>query len=171
MWISWATTCKSDGVVNYGVDTSLGSTQTASPITYTIGSYTSPQLYHALLTGLKLNTQYYYTVGGTASGTSQMFNFTSHPEPSVPLTFAIIGDLGQTKNSVDTLNHVLEAGKKISSIIHVGDISYADGVQTRWDSFGVLAQAGSSILPWHVGVGNHEWAVRGAAAGARAASA
>ena len=71
---------------------------------------------------LSLNTVYYYAVGGSNSGTSATYNFTSHPLPSVPLTFAIIGDLGQTANSVDTLNHVLSHRSVISSIIHVGDI-------------------------------------------------
>ena len=155
MWVSWATTCKSDGVVSFGTSAALGSTQAADVTSYTIGSYTSPSLYHALLTGLTLNTKYFYSVGGAASGTSVTFNFTSHPEPSAPLTFGIIGDLGQTANSVDTLKHLLASKSAISSVIHVGDISYADGVQTRWDSWGVLAQPATSILPYHVGIGNH----------------
>ena len=52
MWISWATTCASTGLVSYGTSKgSLTSTQAANVTSYKVGTYTSPSLYHALLTG------------------------------------------------------------------------------------------------------------------------
>jgi acid phosphatase type 7 len=157
MWISYATPCdQADSAVSFGLSkSSLSNTVATAPgSTYTMGSYTSPYLYHGLLTGLKTNTVYYYTVGGSA-GTSQVYNFTSHPGLSVPLTFGIIGDLGQTSNSQGTLDHVL-ANPQISSIFHVGDLSYADGDEPRWDSWGNLVQQVTTSTPYHVAVGNHE---------------
>ena len=64
-------------------------------------------------------------VGGGASGTSPVLNFTSQPAPGLtgaPMTLAIIGDLGQTSNSADTLAHILQ-NPTLTAIMHVGDLS------------------------------------------------
>jgi hypothetical protein len=44
-------------------------------------------------------------------------------------TFAVVGDLGQTHNSLDTLRHMVDAGRHFT--VHVGDLSYADCDQPR----------------------------------------
>ena len=53
------------------------------------------------------------------------------------------------------MNHLI-ANKYITSIIHVGDLSYADCNETKWDTYGNMIQVLSSRLPWMVGAGNHE---------------
>lgn len=240
----WASSAAGDNTVSFGTSPgSLSSTVTATATAYTAFKYTSPSLKHALLTGLKPGTKYYYTVGGSACGTSAVMNFKSNPGacvrvivkrarrcrvamwrwavsarlptstaarrvrvpplavphtrvmstsgicalacssspchlktipmlilptrhltrptspapagPGVPMTWGLIGDLGQTSNSADTLAHV-DASPSIDAVIHVGDISYADSVETRWDSWGTLVQATTSHTPWNVQVGNHE---------------
>lgn len=37
-----------------------------------------------------------------------------------------------------------------------GDLSYADGYQPRWDSFGRLIEPSAARVPWQVIEGNHE---------------
>jgi hypothetical protein len=108
MAISWAVPTSGAGVVHYGASpSSLNSVAVAQQVEYswtfntTTPDYTSPYIQHALLTDLSPATQYFYTVGGGACGTSAVFNLTSHPGvgAGIPVTFCLIGDLGQTNNS------------------------------------------------------------------------
>jgi phosphodiesterase/alkaline phosphatase D-like protein len=103
---------------------------------YTWYSYTSAYIHHAILKGLKPSTFYHYSCENTNS-----YNFTTAPVvgPEVPFVFGLIGDLGQTQYSQQTVQHV-QANPSIQGILHVGDLSYADGVPTRWDSWGRLIQ-------------------------------
>lgn len=159
--ISWTTSCStSDSYVAIGTTPALGTKIAApTPVTYEFVTYTSPYIYHVVVSNLTLNTRYYYSVGGPTSGYSEIANFTSHPgvgpSTNYNLTFAIIGDLGQTENSQDTVNHIA-ASNTVTSVIHVGDLSYADDYEPRWDSWQTLVDPLSSHIPWMVEVGNHE---------------
>lgn len=42
----------------------------------------------------------------------------------------LIGDIGQTENSAETLDHLTASNP--DSVINVGDLSYADGYQPRY---------------------------------------
>ncbi len=157
MRVSWATACKATAVVAFGTSPSaLSQTATgAAPTTYTFkGGYTSPYLYHVTLTGLAPATAYYYTVGDQTSGVSAVMNFTSSPGAAlVPgFTIGIIGDLGQTANSQSTVDHI-QANRDVDMIMHVGDLSYADSVETRWDSWQELVAPRASRVPYLVQVG------------------
>ena len=66
----------------------------------------------------------------------------------------LIGDLGQTENSAQTLAHL--AATAAASVINVGDLSYADGYQPRWDSYMRLAAPHWQRVAWAVIEGNHE---------------
>lgn len=82
-----------------------------------------------------------------------MFNFSSHPGigPNIPLTFVTIGDLGQTNNSQSTLDHIQADIGDFTAILHFGDLSYADGNETRWDTWGRLVQVrGPARIAMHV---------------------
>ena len=124
MWVSWASTDASsakDASVMFGTSPgALGSSVTGTSLTYTFGgaAYTSPYLHHALLDNLAPGTTYYYQVGGAGCGFSVVANFTSSPGPAEPMLFAIMGDLGQTANSADTLAHIA-ANPNIGAIMHV----------------------------------------------------
>jgi hypothetical protein len=72
-----------------------------------------------------------------------------------PYTFGVIGDLGQTAYSADTIAHVL-ANPAVDSAFLTGDVSYADGDQPRWDSFQRMADPLASAMPFMVASGNHE---------------
>ena len=102
-------------------------------------SYKPIQATHTLTTTtpppgpLPPSTRLYYSVGDPARRMSQEFSFVSPPPVgagALPYRLAVIGDLGQTPNSLSTLEH-LEVNDP-GSVIDVGDLSYADGFQPRW---------------------------------------
>ena len=73
---------------------------------------------------------------------------------SLPYRLGLLGDLGQTEHSVSTLAH-LDAHRP-DSVMLVGDLSYADGYQPRWDTWGRLVAAHAASTVWMVTEGNHE---------------
>jgi acid phosphatase type 7 len=62
--------------------------------------------------------------------------------------------LGQTGWTKSTLQHI--AAADYDMLLLPGDLSYADFIQTRWDSYGQLVQPLASARPWMVTKGNHE---------------
>lgn len=64
------------------------------------------------------------------------------------------GDLGQTEWTQSTLDHIGKSNYDM--LLLPGDLSYADFIQTRWDSFGRLVEPLASQRPWMVTQGNHE---------------
>ncbi|KAL0334008.1 UNVERIFIED_CONTAM: Bifunctional purple acid phosphatase 26, partial [Sesamum angustifolium] len=92
---------------------------------------------------------------------SRKFWFKTPPEidPDASYKFGIIGDLGQTFNSLSTLEHSMQTGAQ--TILFVGDLSYADrydnhDVGVRWDSWGRFAERSAAYQPWIWSAGNHE---------------
>lgn len=133
MWIAWATRdpkSQQDNVVNFGTSAgSLNSVAKGTSVTYSFKktpSYTAPFTHHVLLEKLAENTTYYYEVGGPACGYSSVLSFNSHPGVSVPMHFAIMGDLGQTANSNDTLQHIA-ANPAVQAIVHVSAVRHRKG--------------------------------------------
>lgn len=71
----------------------------------------------------------------------------------------ILGDLGQTYNSLSTLKHYMQSGGQ--SVLFLGDLSYADryeynDVGIRWDSWGRFIEQSAAYQPWIWSAGNHE---------------
>ena len=129
--------------VLYGTNsTALHSIGRGSYTCYIADEYQSGALHHAVLGlgpegPLKASTEYHYQVGDPELALSELYSFTTPPEASsFPYRLGLIGDLGQTENSMDTLDHA--ATLEPISILNVGDLSYADGYQPRWAS-GVTA--------------------------------
>ena len=117
MQVSWATWCASPATVQYGTSKgALSLTATGKTTSYTQqGGYVSPTLLHTVLPKLQPATVYYYTVGDDTT----IRSFKSHPgvgaAAASPMTFAVMGDLGQTTNSWGTVAHI-EANPDIDSI-------------------------------------------------------
>lgn len=152
--VSWATQEQAGSDVQYGVTSTLGSQvsgQTAAPYTVMMipkdtyngfQNYTSEYMHHVTITGLEPNTTYYYSCGDLTDGTmSGTFSFVTLPlEGSpAPITFSVVGDLGQTTDSVQTVNHMMEEVDTVA-ILHAGDMSYADCDGSRWSSYLNLVQ-------------------------------
>lgn len=71
----------------------------------------------------------------------------------------IAGDLGQTYNSLSTLEHCKQTNAE--TILFVGDLSYADryeyhDVGVRWDSWARFVEPSMAYQPWIWTAGNHE---------------
>ncbi|TMW90089.1 hypothetical protein EJD97_016221 [Solanum chilense] len=105
------------------------------------------------------NVTYIYQLGEHNS--TRTFSFTTPPKvgPDVPYTFGIIGDLGQTFDSNQTLEHYL-SNPKGQAMLFVGDLSYADHYpfhdNVRWDTFGRFIEKSAAYQPWITAAGNHE---------------
>lgn len=125
---------------------------------YTFYNYKSGYIHHCLVDGLEYNTKYYYRIGTGA--TAREFWFQTPPEidPDAPYIFGIIGDLGQTFNSLSTLEHYMQTGGQ--TVLFVGDLSYADRYEyndgVRWDSWGRLIEKSAAYQPWIWTAGNHD---------------
>lgn len=132
--------------------------------TYTLNGYTSPMIFKGTITNLEPgNNVYYYSAGSDALGWAEVNYFKSHPGVGVEdVTFHVFGDLGQTENSANTLNELIAYEKalrtsKSGGIVSMGDLSYANGDEPLWDSFGQLITTASGHIPMFTTYGNHEW--------------
>jgi hypothetical protein len=117
------------------------------------------------MTGLKEgNHLYFYRVGLKGGNYSEIFSFKTHPGVAVQnVNFHICGDLGQTSNTQSTLNEIAENEADLYSdilsggIVSMGDLSYANGDEPLWDSFGNLLTKVAATIPTMTTLGNHEW--------------
>ncbi|KAF0683137.1 Aste57867_24825 [Aphanomyces stellatus] len=162
MAISWVSDAKGTSVVKYGqsnssLDQRTESTTRASQYSFCL--YTSGYMHHVLLEDLSPSETYYYVVGGDAYGWSSVLSFQTPPKRgdlNAPLTFGILGDMGQTKYSEETLGSIRSHEHSLNAVLLAGDLSYADTVQSRWDSWGTLVEPSTSTIPWMMAAGNHE---------------
>lgn len=165
MVVTWSASSNSDIVVQFGSSAEdLSLTATSTVTSYTYQTYTSPFLYKAILSGLQVgNKVYYYRVGSTSEGYSDVFSFKTNPGVGVPgVTFHLLGDVGQTTdNSVNTMKEIVDSENSLTGpsggIVSMGDLSYANGDQPLWDTFMNLKQFMSTQIPMFTTVGNHEW--------------
>lgn len=132
--------------------------------------YISPFIHKVEVMGLKAAETYTYRVGATCEGAevwSSMMTYTTPPAggqfpKSDGQTFAIIGDLGQTEYSTNTVSNVMgyvinSTSLKPESAVIVGDLAYADGdAGLRWDTYEKMIEPLASILNILVLPGNHE---------------
>ncbi|GLJ56121.1 hypothetical protein SUGI_1204710 [Cryptomeria japonica] len=116
---------------------------------YSYLGYKSGPIYDVTIGPLDANTNYYYRCG--TSGPEYKFKT---PPLQFPITFAIVGDLGQTKWTNSTLQHIQQTNYDV--FLLPGGLSYADTQQPLWDSFGKLVEPLASTRPWMVTEGNHE---------------
>ncbi|KAL2932754.1 Purple acid phosphatase 15 [Bienertia sinuspersici] len=144
-------------------------------------NYTSGIIHHVRLTGLKPNTLYYYQCGDPhIPAMSSLNHFRTMPSSSpqsYPGKIAVVGDLGLTYNTTDTVSHI--ASNKPDLLLLVGDVTYAnlylsngtgsdcyscsfpqspihETYQPRWDYWGRFMQSLISRVPIMVVEGNHE---------------
>jgi hypothetical protein len=162
MTISFVSNISNINKISYGlISTNLNNTfylnsYHISPLQYTFDypnypTYTSDYIYHITLTNLKPSSVYYYEIG------CNKYNFTTlgSIKQNKSTIFGVIGDLGQTQNSKQTLEN-MSKDSFIEMILNVGDLSYADCNQTKWDTFGRLITKLANHIPWMIAPGNHE---------------
>ena len=75
----------------------------------------------------------------------QIFSFrtASAPGARYPLHFAAVGDIGQTSFSLETCRNIHD-NSLLQGAFLVGDLSYADGNGSRWDTWE------QDMEPWYL---------------------
>ncbi|OEL17175.1 Purple acid phosphatase 2 [Dichanthelium oligosanthes] len=161
MIVSWVTPDHAgSNVVRYGLSVHhLNSAAEGTVQRYTFGpSYKSGYIHHATLTDLEYGTRYFYSVGFGYAVRTFSFKTPPKPGPDAPFKFGLIGDLGQTYHSNDTLTHY--AASNADAVLFIGDLSYADNYpqhdNNRWDSWGRFTERVAAYQPWIWTTGNHE---------------
>ncbi|KAI3894479.1 hypothetical protein MKX03_013810 [Papaver bracteatum] len=159
--VSWVTTeIPGPSKVQYGKSEEQLQWSAEGTITnYTFYQYKSGYIHHCLVDGLEYDTKYYYKIGMGESARKFWFHTPPKIDPDAAYTFGIIGDLGQTYNSLSTLEHYMQS--KGQAVLFLGDLSYADrytknDIGIRWDSWGRFAERVAAYQPWIWTVGNHE---------------
>ncbi|KAI4388358.1 hypothetical protein MLD38_000692 [Melastoma candidum] len=151
MRISWVTDDKSaPSHVHYG--TMLGRYEFVAQgesTSYSYLLYKSGKIHHVVIGPLEDDKVYYYKCGGE----DPEFHLKT-PPAKLPVTFAVAGDLGQSGWTKSTLDHIYRCDYDVHLL--PGDLSYADYMQRKWDTFGELVQPLASARPWMVTEGNHE---------------
>ncbi|CAK9153193.1 unnamed protein product [Ilex paraguariensis] len=159
--ISWVTADEpGSSQVRYGTsEKNYGFSADGTVTNYTFYNYKSGYIHQCLVDGLAYNTKYYYKIGNGDS--ARKFWFQTPPEihPDAPYKFGIIGDLGQTYNSLSTVEHYMQSGGE--AVLFVGDLSYADRYQyhdvgVRWDTWGRFIERSAASQAWIWAAGNHE---------------
>jgi hypothetical protein len=133
----------------------------------TLGAYNNPHMYYnspvvhtVTLTNLSASTTYGYRV---SNDSSRSFAFTMPPDggaQAYPLLIGMFSDVGQTavsNASLSLLRSIMGAAEPYAGVVLLaGDLSYADGYFSRWDSYGRLAEPLASEVPILTTGGNHE---------------
>lgn len=151
-----------DPAVQWGtVSGSLDHTETGYFKCYSTDSYNSGALHRAIIgdnSPLPASTRIFYRVGDkTKDVWSDEWSFMTPPRigtSGLPYRLGLVGDLGQTEHSASTLKHLKES--EVDSVVLAGDLSYADGYQPRWDSWGRLVTPETASQVWMFTEGNHE---------------
>ncbi|XP_072951489.1 purple acid phosphatase 18 [Typha angustifolia] len=151
MRVTWITDDQSSpSIVDYGTSSGVyGYTSQGESTSYSYLLYSSGKIHHVVIGPLEADTVYYYRCGGEGPE----FHLKTPPS-EFPITFAVVGDLGQTGWTTTTLDHIGQC--KYDVHLLPGDLAYADYQQHLWDSFGTLVQPLASARPWMVTEGNHE---------------
>ena len=118
-------------------------------------------------------------IGVVLLGETPSYEFTTPPLYGTPTSIALVGDLGQTRNSTRTMARILGAAKTgsyekstitklmnsngddeddrlVTNLFIAGDLSYADGDPKRWESWLDLSEPLLREVPFVSVPGNHE---------------
>lgn len=149
--VTWITDDKhAPSIVEYGTESKKYDEKVRGEHTsYTYFQYSSGKIHHVKIGPLEPSTTYFYRCGGSGPE----FSFKTPPS-TFPIEFAVVGDLGQTEWTASTLSHV--DSKDYDVFLLPGDLSYANGHQPLWDSYGRLVEPYASRRPWMVTEGNHD---------------
>ncbi|KAJ3675211.1 hypothetical protein LUZ60_004253 [Juncus effusus] len=127
-------------------------------------------IHSAIMTGLEPYHKYSYRYGSDSVGWSDTMTFDTPPAAgSDTLSFLVYGDMGKAPLDPST-EHYIQPGsvsvakaierelenRKVDSIFHIGDISYATGFLVEWEYFLQLVQPIASRIPYMTAIGNHE---------------
>lgn len=160
-------------VVRYGLSTSMSQsvykvdikTYSASDMcespANSSGFWNPGFIYDVLLSDLRPNMKYYYSFG-TKDHMSAMFYFQTALPAGDPTSYKFIayGDMGIAPYSAVPTSELIQSQVKqdesLRFVLHNGDISYAEGHAYIWDQWMTLIEPYATLLPYMIGIGNHE---------------
>ena len=139
------------------------------------GKFQSPGLLHTVvLQELQPNIRYVYKAGiqhGQGVTWSDTATFVTAPETDdttvYPFTYLVYADQGCPVNgwtqgaaytaAVMTQEFDENNDLRPRMVHHFGDLSYAQGAAHQWDAWHAMIEPISRRVPYHVGIGNHEY--------------
>jgi acid phosphatase type 7 len=111
MTIRWRTSAETQGAVQYGTTTALG-TEVADPEPAERHSFT--------LTGLFPDTEYYYQAYADGGSVGDLYSFRTAPDEAAPFSFSLVGDtMYSGPEKLQIQERIREDSP--SFLIHVGD--------------------------------------------------
>lgn len=117
--------------------------------------------YFANVTNLKANTRYFAKVFVNGVAGNELSFVTGKDKGSdVDTRFVMYGDMyisgipGAVETSERVYNRITQEND-IDFLLHVGDLSYGRGNVAIWDTWLGYIEPISSLVPYHVSIGNH----------------
>ena len=177
--VNWVSDLKTPPTVSWGTDAAnllhvASGTTTTYHITDMCGSpandtqwWVDPGMLHtAVLTGLPIGSDIYYSVGAKGKMSPAIGPVRVGPKAeNAALTFVGFGDLGVSSAASasaagvarNTSRLVARLANETDVVMHVGDISYAQGIAAFWPEFFAEIEPVAKRVPWQVCIGNHEY--------------
>ncbi|CAD6269710.1 unnamed protein product [Miscanthus lutarioriparius] len=140
----------------------------------TVGWRDPGYIHTSFLKELWPDALYTYRLGHRLSdGThiwSKSYSFRASPFPGQESLqrVVIFGDMGKAEidgsdeygnyeqASLNTTKQIIKDLENIDMVIHIGDLSYANGYLSQWDQFTEQIEPIASTVPYMIGIGNHE---------------
>lgn len=117
-------------------------------------------MHTVILHNLVPATTYYYRYGNSEDGWSTIESFHTRPR-TLEANFIAYADMGVNDSpaAIDTSVRVYEEvlNGYDSFLLHFGDISYARGQASIWDTFFQLIEPYATKIPYMISIGNHEY--------------
>eukprot|EP00005_Dracoamoeba_jomungandri_P012954 CAMPEP_0174272964 /NCGR_PEP_ID=MMETSP0439-20130205/52888_1 /TAXON_ID=0 /ORGANISM="Stereomyxa ramosa, Strain Chinc5" /LENGTH=373 /DNA_ID=CAMNT_0015363807 /DNA_START=118 /DNA_END=1236 /DNA_ORIENTATION=- len=138
---------------------------------YRVGPYDSPHINSAVLTNLLPDRLYLYLLcpdplpslvaprDPLHPDCSPPYSFVSPPTPGQQgITVGVVGDMG-TRHGVEKVwERLIEVRTNnfLDLVLHAGDLSYANFIPHRWDTYGAQLTPLIAFTPYIPTVGNHD---------------
>lgn len=146
MTISWRTAREGDGLVEFGPDSSYGSTGVDSAI---------GELHSVELTGLEPSTEYHYRVLSSSGEIGVNHTFSTANFPDEPFSFVAYGD---TRTNDDdralVVSRILQVNPDL--VFNTGDLVEDGNYESQWRLWFSTNQMLLEDKPYFVAIGNHE---------------
>jgi len=163
MNVVWHTEANTASTVEFGTKHGHYTVKYTNPDGTKALTYGSGFMHHVTMKNLNADTVYYYRVGDAALGHwSAEFHFHSAPQGSEAagdeVTFTALGDMGvfpKAAKVVESLSS-LARDDDLDFAIHVGDMAYAFGNWTKWNSWFTRIESVAGYTPYMVCVGNRD---------------
>ena len=143
--VMWATDGRGNAVVEWDGQSSDG---------YSYCYNHDMALHMATMTGLTPGEEVTYRVGD-GNTWSQDYTFTPINLEENRFEWISIADHGDSSAAIDVTEGII-ADSAAQMVTISGDISYADGEQSVWDSWFENQELSMTKIPWVTAVGNHE---------------